>query len=65
MSAGIEDYAASMDDVSVVEISVSPDKPRFSVLVVDDERGFCNSLSSLLRVVDYDVVTVYSGEDAI
>lgn len=65
MSADIEDYAASVDDVSVVESSVSPDKPRFSVLVVDDDRGLCDSLSSLLRVVDYDVVNVYSGEDAI
>ena len=65
MSAGIEDYAASVDDISVVESSVSPDKPRFSVLVVDDDRGFCDRLSSLLRVVDYNVVNVYSGEDAI
>ena len=65
LSAGIEDYVTSMDDVSVVEGSVDPDKPRFSVLVVDDDRGLCDSLSSLLRVVDYDVVNVYSGEDAI
>ncbi len=65
MSAGIEDYAASVDDVSVVESSDSPDKPRFSVLVVDDDKGLCDSLSSLLRVVNYDVVNVYSGEDAI
>lgn len=38
---------------------------RFSVLLVDDDVPLCDSLSSLLRVVDYDVVNVYTGEEAI
>jgi PAS domain S-box-containing protein len=65
LSAGIENSAASVDDISVVEGSFDPEKSRFSVLVVDDDRGFCDSLTFLLRVVDYHVVNVYSGEEAI
>jgi PAS domain S-box-containing protein len=38
---------------------------RFSVLLVDDDVHLCDSLSSLLRVVDYEVVNVYSGEEAL
>ena len=35
------------------------------VLIVDDDVGLCDSLASLLRVVEYDVVNVYCAEDAL
>jgi PAS domain S-box-containing protein len=65
LSADIENSVTSFDDISVVEGSFSPEKSRFNVLVVDGDRGFCDSLSSLLRVVDFHIVNVYSGEEAI
>ena len=40
-------------------------KHRYAAAGTNYDRGFCDRLSSLLRVVDYDVVNVYSGEDAI
>lgn len=36
-----------------------------SILLVEDDRRLCESLASLLRVVDYEVLGVYSGEEAV
>jgi PAS domain S-box-containing protein len=38
---------------------------KLKVLIVDDDVGLCDSLAALLRVVEYDVVNVYSAEDAL
>ncbi len=38
---------------------------RPSILLVEDDRRLCNSLASLLRVVDYEVLGVYSGAEAL
>ena len=38
---------------------------RPSILLVEDDRRLCDSLASLLRVVDYEVIGVYSGAEAL
>jgi len=38
---------------------------KLKVLIVDDDVSLCDSLASLLRVVEYDVVNVYCAEDAL
>jgi PAS domain S-box-containing protein len=38
---------------------------RPSILLVEDDRRLCDSLASLLRVVDYEVLSVYSGAEAV
>lgn len=38
---------------------------RLAILMVVEERRLCDSLAALLRVVDYKVVNVYSGADAL
>lgn len=57
------DAGGGVDDLSGDAGSDAVD--RFSVLLVDDDVHLCDSLSSLLRVVDYEVVNVYSGEEAL
>jgi PAS domain S-box-containing protein len=36
-----------------------------SVLLVEGDKSLCDSLAALLRVVDYEVVNVYSGLEAV
>ncbi len=36
-----------------------------SILLVDDDECLCDSLAALLRLCGYDVVNVYTGEDAL
>jgi len=38
---------------------------KLKILIVDDDVSLCDSLASLLRVVEYDVVGVYCAEDAL
>ncbi len=36
-----------------------------SLLLVDDDKRLCDGLAALLRLCGYDVVNVYTGEDAL
>ena len=36
-----------------------------SILLVDDDKRLCDGLAALLRLCGYDVVNVYTGEDAL
>lgn len=38
---------------------------RFSILVVDDDRDFAESLADALELVGHDVMLAFSGEDAV
>ncbi len=38
---------------------------RLAILIVVEDRRLCDSLAALLRVVDYEVVNVYSGAEAL
>ncbi len=38
---------------------------RVSVLVVDDNEGFCQSIANILKLKGYEVVTAYDGFKAL
>lgn len=40
-------------------------RQRVRVLVVDDNRDLADSTAEMLRALDYDVRTVYTGQDAV
>ena len=41
------------------------DRQRIRVLLVDDDRDVADSTAELLRVLDYEVLVVYGGEEAL
>jgi len=45
--------------------SSRPEREKLKILLVDDDIRLSDSLGSLLRVIDYDVVNVYNGSDAL
>ena len=46
-----------------VDAAIMPGKPR--ILIVDDEQQLCTSLKGCLGTQDYNIVTAYSGEEAV
>lgn len=43
----------------------SPRDDSLSILLVDDDKHHCDGMAALLRLSGYDVVNVYTGEDAL
>ncbi len=43
----------------------SPRDDPVSILLVDDDKHHCDGMAALLRLSGYDVVNVYTGEDAL
>ena len=41
------------------------ERESLKILIVDDDIRLSDSLASILRVIDYDVVNVYTGSDAL
>ena len=41
------------------------DRHRIRVLLVDDDRDVADSLAEVLRLLDYDVLVVYGGGEAV
>ncbi len=62
-----EDLGLSDDPLAGIsprDILAEP-RGKLKVLIVDDDISLCDSLAALLRVVEYDVVNVYTAEDAL
>ncbi len=62
-----EDLGLSDDPLAGIsprDILAEP-RGKLKVLIVDDDLSLCDSLAALLRVVEYDVVNVYTAEDAL